>query len=174
MADEKWEHIPGYEGKYFISSLGRIRNSHGLIMKPMVCTNGYLSACLWKNNQQRKILIHRLVAEVFIENNNGYDEVNHIDEDKTNNNVENLEWCTHLYNMNYGHVKEKIAEANKGRHLTPEHRAKCASAKGKKWINNGTKEMLAKKDEIPSFLLSGYKTGRLKIYVRKSQSISCR
>lgn len=165
MAEEKWEYIPGYEGKYFVSNCGRIRNSKGLIMKPMVCTNGYLSACLWKNNRQRKILIHRLVAEVFLENTNGYGEVNHIDENKTNNNVGNLEWCTHLYNMNYGHVKEKISKASKGRQMTPEQRAKCASAKGKKWVNNGTKERLAKEDEVPSFLLSGYKIGRLKLYV---------
>ena len=162
---EKWENIPGYEGKYFISNLGRIRNSGGLIMKPMLCTNGYLAACLWKNNRQQKILIHRLVAEAFIGNPNGYAEVNHIDEDKTNNKAGNLEWCTHAYNMNYGNVKKKIGMAHKGRTLTPEHRAKCASARGRKWMNNGIKETLVKEHDVPSFLLSGFKIGRLKAYV---------
>ncbi len=103
-------------------------------------------------------------------NQYGRNEVGHMQIKEFN--VGNLEWCTHLYNMNYGHVKEKISSTSKGRQMTPEQRAKCASAKGKKWINNGTKERLAKKDEVPSFLMSGYKTGRLKNYVRKSKSIS--
>ena len=47
---EVWRDIPGYAGKYSVSNQGRIKNIDGLIMKPMVCTNGYLTACLWKNN----------------------------------------------------------------------------------------------------------------------------
>lgn len=122
---EEWKDIKGYEGKYFISNFGRLKNQNGLIMKPMKCSNGYLTACLWKNNCQRKILIHRLVADAFISNPLGFSDVNHLDENKENNIYTNLEWCTHLYNMNYGHVKEKIGSKNRGRILSLEHRMKC-------------------------------------------------
>ena len=159
---EIWQDIPGYVGKYYISNLGRLKNQDGLILKPMLCTNGYLSACLWKNNQQKKILIHRLVAEAFLDNPKGYNEINHLDENKTNNDVRNLEWCTHLYNMNYGSIREKISRGNIGKRLTPEQRKKCASAKGKRWISNNEHERLVKKEEIPSFLVLGYRIGRLK------------
>ena len=113
---ELWVDIKGYENEYQISNLGRLKSlKNKIIMKPMVATNGYLIACLWKNNKQKKFVIHRLVANAFIENPHNYKEVNHIDEDKTNNVVSNLEWCSHKYNMNYGKVKEKISKANKGK-----------------------------------------------------------
>ena len=100
---EKWVDIKGYENKYAISNLGRIKSiKANLIMKPMKCTNGYLCACLWKNNKQQKILVHRLVALHFINNPQNYEDVNHIDENKENNQVDNLQWCSHKFNMNYG------------------------------------------------------------------------
>ena len=111
---EKWLPIPNYEGKYWISNYGRLKNNNQ-IMKPMVATNGYLIACLWKNNKQKKFVIHRLVANAFIDNPNNYEEVNHLDEDKTNNRIDNLEWCSHKYNMNYGNVRNKISKSKIGK-----------------------------------------------------------
>ena len=111
---EKWKEIKGYEGKYWISNYGRLKNKEQ-IMKPMASTNGYLIACLWKNNIQKKIVLHRLVAEAFIPNPENKPQINHKDENKENNKVDNLEWCTHKYNMNYGSVKQKISEKTKGR-----------------------------------------------------------
>lgn len=161
--EEKWKSIPGYDDRYAISSCGRLRNSHGLIMKPMVCTNGYLAACLWNHNRQKKISIHRLVAEAFVDNPLGFSEVNHKDEDKANNNASNLEWCSHSYNMNYGHVKENISKAKTGKHLTEEHKRKCAAAsRGKRWVSNGERETLIREEEIPSYFYNGYRIGRLK------------
>lgn len=160
--DEIWKDIVGYEGKYYISNFGRVMNSNGLIMKPMICSNGYQSACLWKNNRQQKLLIHRLVAIAFIDNPLSLSDVNHKDEDKSNNHADNLEWCTHLYNMNYGNIRKKISASNKGRILTPEHRAKCASASGKRWMHTNKQERLIRKEEIPSFLISGWVIGRNK------------
>ena len=158
---EIWRDIPEYEGRYYISDTGKVMNRNGLVLKPMVCTNGYLAACLWKDGVQSKKLIHRLVAEVFIPKNNHMNEVNHIDENKTNNRVENLEWCTHLYNMNYGSVGDKISKARKGMRLTESHRKKCGfAAKGKKWVHNDLREILVRKDDVPSFLLEGWILGR--------------
>ena len=109
---EVWQDIDGYENKYQISNYGRIRSvKKNIILKPMLATNGYLIICLWKDGKQKKHLIHRLVAKHFVDNPCNYPEVNHKDEDKTNNRIDNLEWCNHLYNMNYGEVKEKISNA---------------------------------------------------------------
>lgn len=133
---EVWKNIPNYEDKYQISSLGRLRNNK-IIMKPMLATNGYLIACLWKNNRQKKIVIHRLVAKAFLVNPNNYKEINHIDEDKTNNIFNNLEWCCHKYNMNYGKIKEKISIANKGRKASLQTKNKLSkNSINRIWINN--------------------------------------
>lgn len=155
---ERWVDIKGYENRYQISNLGRIkslqretRNRNGKyiieekIMKPMVARNGYLIACLWKNNKQRKFVVHRLVAQAFLGNPQNYKEINHIDEDKTNNRVENLEWCSHKYNMNYGTLKEKISKANSGKTASADTRLKLSqNSKGRIWVNNGQTEKLIK------------------------------
>lgn len=113
---EEWRDIEGYENKYQISNYGRIKSvKKDIFLKPMVAINGYLVVCLWKDNGQKKFLVHRLVAKHFIDNPCNCPEVNHKDEDKTNNRIDNLEWCTHIYNMNYGGVKEKISGATIGR-----------------------------------------------------------
>lgn len=64
-------------------------------------TRGYLTVNLWKNNKLKKMLVHRLVAENFIENPNNLPCVNHIDKNKQNNNVDNLEWCSYKENSQY-------------------------------------------------------------------------
>lgn len=148
---EIWKDIVGYENKYQISSFGRLRNINKGI-KPMVATNGYLVACLWKNNKQKKILLHRLVAQAFLENPQKYEEVNHIDEDKKNNRVENLEWCSHQYNMNYGKIKEKISKANSGKTASDETRLKLSeNSKDRIWINNGEKQKFIKKENKKNY-----------------------
>lgn len=121
MLNEVWKDIDGYDGKYQVSNLGQIRSTYSgkkhriTILKPMVQKNGYLYVALWKDNKKKNKLIHRLVALAFVDNPNDYPEVNHKDENKENNVAENLEWCEHIYNMNYGEIKEKISNANKGK-----------------------------------------------------------
>lgn len=157
--DEEWRDVPGYEGKYWVSSFGRIKNRN-IIMKPFRCTNGYLTACFWKNNKQTKILLHRLVALVFIPNPNGYNEINHIDEDKTNNHIENLEWCTRQYNQNYGGVREKISKANSGKVRDDAYRKNVGlRSLGRMWINNGDVEKFVKKEELNNY--KNWNFGRL-------------
>lgn len=105
---EEWKDINGYEGLYQISNYGSVRslnyNHTGCIknMRLSMGTYGYLQTCLTKNNHRSTKKIHRLVADAFIPNPNNYKEVNHKDENKTNNYVDNLEWCSAKYNNNYG------------------------------------------------------------------------
>ena len=70
-------------------------------------SNGYKVVTLYNNEKARSYLVHRLVANAFLPNPNGYKEINHKDEDKANNNVENLEYCDHSYNINYGTRNER-------------------------------------------------------------------
>ena len=162
--NERWKDIKGYEGKYQISTTGRLKSvKSNLIMKPMVALNGYLIACLWENNRQRKITIHRLVANAFIPNLNNLPEINHIDEDKTNNRVENLEWCTHKYNMNYGNVGKKISVANSGKIPGEETRKKLSlDTARKRWINNGIINKYVYVDDLEKWLaLPNWKKGKI-------------
>lgn len=116
---EIWKDIVNLEGLYQVSNLGRVRSldhfrkngagiylQKGKILSPQNA-NGYCFVRLSKNGKTRQYLIHRLVAQAFISNLEQYDEINHKDENKQNNHVSNLEWCTHKYNINYGTGNER-------------------------------------------------------------------
>ena len=109
--EEIWMDIKDYEGLYVISNYGRVKNNKGIIKKPQKNRNGYLYIDLWKDNKGKKILLHRLVANHFLLNPDNYPEVNHKDENKLNNCVDNLEWCDHTYNNNYGTKKERLRKS---------------------------------------------------------------
>lgn len=109
---EEWRDIQGFEGKYQVSNLGRVRNIKFLghprsakqerILSPKLKRDGYLSVHLSEGKADFHPAVHRLVAQAFIENPDNLPQVNHKDENKTNNRVDNLEWCTNLYNTRYG------------------------------------------------------------------------
>ena len=125
-ASEIWKDIKGYEGFYQVSNLGRVksvrrevnycidglkakREEKFLTLEMSNC--GYLRVRLSINGESKKYSVHRLVATSFIPNSLNLSCVNHKNEDKTDNRVENLEWCTHKYNSNYGTVKERRVKA---------------------------------------------------------------
>ena len=95
--------IPGYEGRYSASADGRIY-SHKTKrwLKPNISRNGYESVELFNKGMRKRMLIHRLIAIAFIPNPENKEQVNHRDENKRNNSIENLEWSTRKENMNYG------------------------------------------------------------------------
>ena len=113
---EIWKDIEGYEGIYQINTKGDIKSlprkgAHGGIIKPTEDKDGYLCVGLNKNAKRKTFKVHRLVAMTFIPNPNDFPEVNHKDENKANNYVENLEWCHHDYNSQYGTRGERIGRA---------------------------------------------------------------
>lgn len=123
MTEEVWKDIKGYEGIYQISSNGIVRSLDrniadgravkGTVLKQYQDKDGYLKVTLY-GDHGRHFFVHRLVALAFIPNPLGYDQINHKDEVKTNNNASNLEWCNAKYNVNYGNRAKKYAEAYHG------------------------------------------------------------
>ena len=138
MENEVWKDIPDYEGLYQVSNLGRIKslnfNKTGKekIMKPRT-GNRYYMIALWKNGIRKDYLLHRIVAETFIPNPENKPFINHKDENCFNNSINNLMWCTHKENMNWGTRNERISKANKGKVIPKNIREKISkSNKGKK------------------------------------------
>ena len=123
---EEWRDVEGYEGTYQVSNEGNGRSldrivqmknrwgtltevtKKGKILKKNLYPNGYEFFSFYKNGELKQLLVHRVVAKAFIPNPNNYPEVNHKDECKTNNTVDNLEWCTHQYNNVYNEKHIKI------------------------------------------------------------------
>ena len=113
MKIEVFKDVVGFEGIYFVSNFGNIKNSKGKIMKPRKDKDGYLLINLCRDKKSTTFKVHRLVAIAFIPNFDTLkNEVNHKDEVKSNNEVSNLEWCDHFYNNKYGTKPQRISDAN--------------------------------------------------------------
>lgn len=123
---EQWKSIKGYEGCYEVSNLGRVksikryvRKHNGIrtvkerVLKQCYDEDGYKRVSLSSGNHRTTKLVHRLVAEAFIENPFNYPQINHKDENKENNCISNLEYCTAKYNTHYHNGIEKRAAKRK-------------------------------------------------------------
>lgn len=121
MENEIWKDIKGYEGLYQVSNLGRVKSLDRIVSNNggFMCRNGkllyqgtvkgYKKVSLCKNSIMKHYLVHRLVIQAFIPNPQNYPYVNHKDENKQNNCVDNLEWCDRSYNNNYGSRNERAS-----------------------------------------------------------------
>ena len=115
---EEWKDVKGYEEKYMVSNLGRFkslnyrRTGKEKILEGYPDKDGYLYVNLCKDGKGKQCMIHRLVAMAFIPNPDNLPEVNHKDEDKTNNCAENLEYCSRSYNMTYNGRAKKVGKKN--------------------------------------------------------------
>ena len=126
--EEVWKDVVGFEGIYQISNNGKLRSldrivvakagwvkrEKGMDIKTNTIQNsGYVKVDLHKNGKAYGKLLHRLVAEAFIENPRNYPQINHKDQNKLNNSADNLEWCTQMYNNHYGDCMERGAETQR-------------------------------------------------------------
>ena len=125
MEDIIWRPVVGYEGLYEVSNTGQVRSLNryvkgkgksyrlqkGKMLSPIKNKDGYLQVNLCCNGKNKMFLVHRLSAQAFLPNPDNLPEINHKDEDKTNNIVDNLEWCDRSYNNNYGTRKDKVRES---------------------------------------------------------------
>lgn len=113
MKKEYWKPVVGYEGLYEVSNFGRVKSlkfGKERILKQKI-RGGYYSVGLSKNGIVKTYQVHRLVAEAFIDNTDNLPQVNHKDENKLNNSVDNLEWCDAQYNCNYGTRTERLSKS---------------------------------------------------------------
>lgn len=133
MINEIWKDVKDYEGLYQISNLGNIRGmKSNKVLVLSSSPSGYKFIRLFKKSKGKNYRIHRLVAEAFIPNVKNLPFVNHKDENTGNNCVDNLEWCTASYNINYGNRNNKAAKKisiwrkKKGSDYSPRERKKVA------------------------------------------------
>ena len=126
MKGEIWKPIEGFEGYYQISNMGRVkslertvRNSRGCrtvaerILNPQSNSKGYLYVNLYKDGKMKRCRVNRLVAQAFLPNPDNLPCINHKDENKQNNCMDNLEWCSRSYNLTYNDRAKKVSEKNK-------------------------------------------------------------
>lgn len=104
-----WRDIPGYDGKYQASESGEIRNAFTeRALSQRLNKHGYLRVNLKHKGEMKTVEVHRLVALAFIDNPGNLLQVNHINEVKTDNRVQNLEWCSCEYNLAFGTRVERL------------------------------------------------------------------
>lgn len=173
---------------YEISNTGRLKsNFTNKLLRFEVSKKGYFITKIIVDGKRKRIGVHRLVALAFIPNPNNYPQINHKDENPQNNNVENLEWCTAKYNMNYGSLPAKISKMKKGtknpffgkkhteetkakmrkkHYISKEAHQKMSNDASKrlsnqKWINNGIINKRVMVAELNNYLQNGWILHRL-------------
>ena len=147
MEQEQWKPIQEFNGEYEVSNLGRVRSMKryygvvGRIMPQTIQRTGYYAVTFHMNNKAYCRKVHRLVIEAFTPNPDSLPCINHIDGNKLNNHVSNLEWCTYQANMQHAvrtglthphrwtdDERKQISERNKGQRVSDEQRAKLSAA----------------------------------------------
>lgn len=105
---EIWKPIKGFEERYEVSNKGRIKSlnynntGEARLLKNSISNTGYYVVMLYRDGKAKRKFVHRLVAETYLPNPNNYPIINHKNENKLDNRVYNLEWCTYSYNLSYG------------------------------------------------------------------------
>lgn len=112
--------IKNFEGHYAVTSCGKVWSYKSKkFLKPRKDSSGYYQVSLWKDGKGKNYLLHRLVAEAYLPNPEGLPQINHKNENKADNCLNNLEWCTCKYNINYGTRNKRASQ-------TKREKKKCA------------------------------------------------
>lgn len=144
--------VVGYEGYYEVDNCGRVyaldrivhvedhgriydKQLKGGIMKQHMHSNGYKVVCLTKDGKSKTVFVHRIVAMAFLPNPKNLPCINHKDEDKTNNFMDNIEWCTYKYNNAYGSKPKKHSKIMTGRKQTDEQKVRRSESLKRYWAN---------------------------------------
>ena len=145
---EKWKVIKDFP-MYSVSNFGNVKNNiSGNIRKNVVNKDGYLKITLYNKKYSKTYLIHRLVAEYFVDNNNKekYNIINHKDENKENNIYTNLEWCDNKYNSNYGTIKERTSKRQSGTKNSFYNKKHTKESKDKMSLSSKNKKLVCQID----------------------------
>ena len=156
--EEVWKPVKGYEGLYEVSDMGHVRGlKSGKVLRPGN-SGRYDFVVLVKDGKRKDLYVHRIVANTFIPNPNGLLEVNHIDENKTNNCVQNLEWISHRENalhgtaLERGHrkLRKKVIQLTKDGQLVKEYESLLAVRKETGWHIGNISKCAKGNPEYPS------------------------
>lgn len=169
--NEVWKDIKGYEGFYQVSSIGRVKNirTERILKNNILDNRGYCFVFLYKDRKREFKYIHRLVATAFLDNKYNLPCVNHIDEDPSNNNIDNLEWCTYEYNNSYGTKSNRGSDSLKrfyknnkshmtGKKLSDETKRKISDIKKGVKFTEIQKKNMGKSEETKQKISSSLKT----------------
>lgn len=175
---EEWRPVRGLEDNYEVSNLGRVRRIksgcgtyEGRILNFLNHSNGYVIAPMTLNSKKHRRYVHRMVAEAFIPNPDGKPEVNHIDGNKHNNCVDNLEWATrsennrHMFRTGLVDMAKFAESKRKPKSETTKQRMSIAQkgnqkSKGLIWVANHDELRRVKPEDLEEYLSRGYTKGR--------------
>ena len=138
---EEWKSIDGFEGFYEVSNFGNVRslNYHnwGIVknLTPTIDRYGYERVCLCKNGKQFNRLVHRMVATAFIGNPDNLPQINHLNEIKTDNRAENLEWCSAKDNVNHGTRNERMSKSKRNTNCRAIVQSDLQGKEIRKWVS---------------------------------------
>jgi len=153
--------VSGYEGHYEVDNLGNVysvKRDRRILVKRLN-TNGYEVVTLCKGGVQRTMRVHRIVASAFLPNPDNLPFINHKDENRINNSVENLEWCTPRYNLIYGGARERAANKMRGRKHTGAHNEKISKSVAKHYSTHESKLKNRQTNRRKAVVLQNIETG---------------
>lgn len=166
---EIWKDIEGYEGLYEVSNLGKVRSYHtGKVkeLKQVKDKGGYLLVNLHKDGKIKRYLVHRLVAKAFLGDwSMWFPQINHKNEIKTDNSVENLEWCDGKYNINYGTRADKFVQTRiKKGTFNKDMCGRFDTSDRNEYMKEYLKEYYqANKERLKEYQREYYKTHKMKV-----------
>ena len=153
--------VQGYEGHYEVDAAGNVysvKRGRNLLVK-RINPSGYEVVTLCKNGVQKTMRVHRIVASAFIPNPDNLPIINHKDENRINNSVENLEWCTPRYNLMYGGARERASNKMRGRKHTDMHNEKISKSVAKYYSTHESKLKNRPTNRRKAVVLQNIETG---------------